>query len=627
MCGICGFIQSRPLAFGAQDLVERMRDQLVHRGPDGCGTRVGADYALAHRRLSIIDLSEHGRQPMSNEDGTVWVTFNGEIYNHQEIRAQLQTAGHVFSSRCDTEVLVHGWEEWGEDVLERLNGMFAFVVVDERARCTFVARDRLGIKPLYYFLTDEVFGFASEVKALLEHPACPIGVNTDVLGEHLMFRNVAGPRTLFKGISQLSPGSYCTVDEGLRLRMKHYWRPQLPGAAEEDMTSDEFLDRLRSSVQRRMMSDVPLGIQLSGGLDSSVVTRLGADDSPFQMKTFSIGFSENAYNEFPHSQRVAEYVGTDHLPILVRDTDFDRELDQLVWLMDTPIDHPNSIFLHLLCRRAKEDVTVLLAGEGADELLAGYARYAFFDRMAQRTAALPSVLKSMIRGVPAGWSPARFKMVKDWLSHGWSWMAIRNSAFGRPELLGMLSDDVPIDLSVREAIITRHEDGAPADALLRLDQECYLVSVLQRQDRVSMGASVEARVPFLDHTLVEAANRVRLGKKLFAGSGKHILKQAAAGIIPSEIIERPKMGFPIPIREWLRHGGGLSPRLDLLLSRSCKIATYFDSAQVGQMVDEHREGRRDHSEALWILLTLEMWTRKFLNGAGQRPASIPELCR
>ena len=478
-----------------------MRDAIAHRGPDGAGVRLGPDYALGHRRLKIVDLSDHAAQPMPNEDETVWVTFNGEIYNHLELRPLLEAKGHVFRSRSDTEVIIHGWEEWGEDVVDRLTGMFAFGLVDERRGCTLLARDRVGIKPLFLFRAKGVLAFASEVKSLLRHPDCPRALHAEVLGEHLTFRNIAGVRTLFRGIEQLVPGHRLLLDRDLKGMPRRYWRVQLPGRGDEqtEASGEQFRALMKRSVESHMMSDVPLGMQLSGGLDSSLVSYLASRASPFPLKTFSVGVDAEAYNEFPHSFEVARSIGTDHCAIPGGAEDFDRELDPMVWYMDLPIDHPNSIFLYLLCKRAKQDVTVLLAGEGADELLAGYERYVYYEQVRRKVAALPEWVHRTAIAAPDRLSFRKLRMLRDWARLGPGGMAIRNS------------------LSEREAVLRHFADGEPLETLLRLDQEVYLVSLLHRQDRVSMAASVETRVPFLDHHVIEAGNRLPTRMLLASG--------------------------------------------------------------------------------------------------------------
>ncbi len=625
MCGICGFVQTHPVADNAESVVVSMRDTMIHRGPDGAGVRIGKQYALGHRRLIIVDLSEKGRQPMCNEDGTVWISFNGEIYNHLDIRPELESSGHVFRSHTDSEVILHGWEEWGIGILDRLNGMFSFCIVDERRGSTLLARDRIGIKPLVYFRTDETIVFASETKALLRHPECPREMRPEVVAEQLMFRHLAGSRTMVRGIDHLEPAHYLLLDNRLKGKPTRYWGVEACRGEGESQTPDTLRSLLDESVRRRMMSDVPLGTQLSGGLDSSLVTRLANDLSPFPLKTYSIGIDIKNYNEQEYSSLVAKDVGTDHCAIGVLADEFDASLDEMVWFMDAPIDHPNSIFLYLLCLRAKQDVTVLLTGEGADELICGYERYAYYRRVMDKYFALPSMLKGAMGLAPQGLSNRKIRMVKQWSKFGPTGMAIRNSRFGSDAMLGMLADTVTLDLGVRESLIERYSDSSAIDALLRLDQQAYLVSILHRQDRVSMGASVEARVPFLDHTLVECVNQIPWTDKLDGENGKMILKRAARGAIPDRIIDRPKMGFPIPLEHWFRKKGGLYPRLSILTDAHSSILDFMDAKGVRRMIDEHTGGSQNHAEDLWILLAFEMWKRRFLDDPStQNEVSPPE---
>jgi asparagine synthase (glutamine-hydrolysing) len=384
------------------------------------------------------------------------------------------------------------------------------------------------------------------------------------------------------------------------------------------LSGEQFRALMKLSVESHMMSDVPLGMQLSGGLDSSLVSYLAAQASPFPLKTFSVGVDVESYNEFSYSFEVARSIGTDHCAIPGGAEYFDRELDAMAWYMDLPIDHPNSIFLYLLCKRAKQDVTVLLTGEGADELLAGYERYAYYEQVRRKVAALPQWVRRAAIVAPGVWSSRKLRMLRDWARLGPGGMAIRNSAFGTSRLLAMLSSDLALDLSEREPVVGHFANGDPLETLLRLDQEVYLVSVLHRQDRVSMGASVEARVPFLDHHVIEASNRLPTAAKL-AGRGKAILRRAARGLIPDSVIDRPKMGFPVPIGEWFRGGGRLASRLDLLLDPDSRVASYLDRSGVRRMVEEHRTGAQNHCEDLWILLTLELWQRRFLGSPTQPP--------
>ena len=626
MCGICGFFQAAPILPDAEDLVVAMRDEMVHRGPDGCGVRVGRNYALGHRRLKIVDLSEHARQPMSNEDGSVWVTFNGEIYNHLDIRPELEARGHQFRSRSDTEVIVHGWEEWGEGLVDRLTGMFAFAIADERRHCYFISRDRIGIKPLFYFRRDGLLVFASEIKSLLRHPDCPRGLRTDVLGEYLIFRNIAGARTILDGVEELVPGHSLLVDRDIQGSARRYWRVSLSnGNGQSTMSQKQFGELMRHSVGTHMMSDVPLGTQLSGGLDSSVITALAAKFSPFAIKTFSVGIDVPGFNEFPYSTQVSQSLGTDHCAIPASAQDFDRELDDMVWYMDLPIDHPNSIFLYMLCKRAKQDVTVLLTGEGADEMLAGYHRYAYYQQVMEKVKRVPSWIKSIAARLPQGLDLRKVQLLKAWNTHGPAGMAVRNSSFGSARLVDLLEGDAPVDLSVRERIIGEFSaDGTPVEALLRLDQEVYLVSLLHRQDRVSMAASIEARVPFLDHHVIEAINQLSSELKINTGRGKYLLRQAAQGLIPTDVVDRRKMGFPIPLGTWFRNGAGLGPRLDVLVESGSLCSRLFKRSGIQQLIDEHRTGRRDFSEDLWILLSLELWHRRFLTSPS---AVIPHASR
>ncbi|MCH8853816.1 MAG: asparagine synthase C-terminal domain-containing protein [Planctomycetes bacterium] len=401
---------------------------------------------------------------------------------------------------------------------------------------------------------------------------------------------------------------------GLHVRVRHFWQPRAYDRLKRrnEAPAEQFLDLLRASVERRMMSDVPLGAQLSGGIDSTLIVRLANELSPFRLKTYSIGVEVQGYNELDYANQAALAVGSDHQAIRVGAADFDAHLDAMVWLSDLPIDHPNGVFLHILCKRAKEDVTVLLTGEGADEILAGYRRYASYLSVVRLAAKVPAFARRLVRAIPNRFLPWRVSALGDWDQLGASGLAIQSSMFGSMRLVSMLPPEIGVDLSYREGLLDTYSAAHPVEGLLRLDQQAYLGSVLQRQDRVSMGASVESRVPFLDHTLVEAANDMPIRSKLRRGCGKHVLKRVARGLIPGGIIDRRKMGFPVPLHKWFRKDARLSPRLDLLTDSRSTVAEILDRRELSRLVAEHRSGAHDHAQDLWILVSFELWYRRFI---------------
>jgi len=616
MCGICGIA-------GAGDgsaeeraaVVARMVATLGHRGPDGEGVWDAGEVLFGHTRLSIIDL-DGGHQPMFNETGEIAVTFNGEIYNFAELRATLAAAGHRFRSGSDTEVVVHGYEEWGDAVVERLRGMFAFAIWDGPRRRLVLARDRYGEKPLYFHRTPGgQLIFASEIKALLAHPAVPRALDRSRFAEYLTFRSVAAPATLFEGIEQL-PAATVLVLERSELRARRYWDPDVPvhAAPSAEATVAQGRTLLTEAVRLRLVSDVRLGTITSGGLDSSLVSAIAAGLLPGPLDTFCVGFADAAFDERPYARAVADRIGARFHHIEVSDADVERELDALTWASDEPLTHPNSVPMHLLFRFAKEEigVTVLLSGEGADEVFGGYDWYrvAHARRRVEALAPLRHLLPGAGRlGVLRRVLDPEYLLGASALVPAAAWSPLLPDGDG---------------LAARRALWPA--DRSPVDALFIYDQRSYLPPLLQRQDRMSMAAGVEARVVFLDDQLAAWANALPASVKLPEGERKGLLKRIARSWLPSEIIDRKKVGFTLPLAQWLRPGGALAGRLAALREPDAFVRSIVRSDALDRVLGEHARGTADHADLLWTLLALEVWASAFLGAGGPRPRELPGAC-
>ena len=606
MCGICGSFLPRPADAGDRSVVAGMMRRLEHRGPDGSGLWSHSQAVLGHLRLAIIDL-EGGYQPQLNETETIGVVFNGEIYNFAELRSVLLGAGHVFRTRSDTEVIVHGYEQWGLDLVPRLRGMFAFAVWDGRARRMVLARDRFGVKPLYYHRDRSGrLIFASEIKALFVDPAVPRTFNERRLAEYLTYRSIAGEETLFEDIREVQPGTLMVLD-GDRVEKRRYWTPEIPTADRREVADVDTGRRLLyDAVESRLVSDVPLGTITSGGLDSSLVSALAADASHRSIDTFCVGFADPSYDERPFARAVAARLASRHHDIEVTPDAIDRELDRLTWAHDEPLTHPNSIPMHLIFREAKEAqrVTVLLSGEGADEVFGGYEWYAVAHKR-ERLRRVPML--DAIGGVLPGRKGAVLRKVL----HP-DYLLAANATFAPAEVrrFGVAGAD---PLANRRRLWPASAEGL--DGLFVYDQRTYLPPLLQRQDRMSMAAGLEAREPFLDHFLVEWANALPAASKVPGGRRKHLLKEIAAPNLSADIIQRRKVGFAMPIGEWLRPGGALAERVGSLTADGAFVHRFLNRSVLGRLVTEHYSRAADHTDILWSLIALESWADTFLRGS------------
>jgi len=632
MCGIAGVVQFARDAQINADALRRMCAAMVHRGPDDEGVYSQGQVGLAVRRLSIIDLAT-GHQPISNEDGTLWIVFNGEIYNHLALREQLIARGHRYRTHSDTETIIHLYEEYGRDCVNQMRGMFAFAIWDARQRRLFVARDRLGIKPLYYRLTSECCLFGSEIKVILAHPGVHPEFNREVLPEYLAFGYVSGPETFFSGIRKLMPGHTLELEEGGEVRIHRYW--DLPMTTDNDHTESYYVqtyrDLLEKAVSSHLMSDVPLGIFLSGGLDSSAVAALMTKIKRTPVETFSVGYTEPPYSELPHARQVANHLNSVHHEVLVTSEEFLNALPKLIWHEDEPVVWPSSVALYFVARLARERVTVVLTGEGSDETLAGYTRYAFtlknaaFDSLYRRLA--PEAFRRGIRGSISDSrlinATVRRKLGHTFLARdGDSWPSFYFdnffSAFSQKDQAELLTDDLvrePGEDGAYRNVMDywNHSSGDLLRRLLYTDIKTYLVELLMKQDNMSMAASLESRVPFLDHDLVEFAMRIPRKFQLSGLTGKRILKKAVADLLPRSIINQPKLGFPTPWPGWLA-GPKLDAIQNLLLESRSIDRGLFKRAAVERLFHEHRARYRDHCDRIWRLLNLELWFRVCVEG-------------
>jgi len=623
MCGIVGIVHLESGKTVDKARLARMRDVLAHRGPDGAGLHIAGPVGLGHRRLAIVDVAG-GHQPMANEDRTVWITFNGEIYNHADLRLGLEARGHRYETRSDTETILHLYEEEGERCVERLTGMFAFAIWDEKKGRLLLARDRLGIKPLYYAATDRELLFASEIKALLA-AGVRAELNRAVVPEYLATRFVSGAATLFRDAKRLEPGRTLTWTRGEGLRQRRYWSipPAAPDSGEGfPARATELRVRLREAVKSHLMSDVPLGLFLSGGIDSSGLLALMAPLIQEPVRTFAVGFAEREADELGYARRAAESAGALHREIVVSPADFFQQLPRLVWHEDEPIAFPSSVPLYFLSRLAREHVKVVLTGEGADELFLGYNRYRVTAWNERLGSAYGSVLPAAARRAVQRWVPRLPRAVRRYAERSFlgrasgprSLFCENFAVFDETRREQILS--APLSLRAgdpyREGMRCYDEaEGSSLDRMSRADLQTYLVRLLMKQDQMSMAAGIESRVPFLDHKLVEHVAALPSGLKLRGATTKAILRDALSGLVPDEILARRKMGFPVPVGKWLR--GPFWPVVrELVLSPRATGRGLFEPSELARLAGEHRAGTADHGERLWLLVNLEIWHRVFV---------------
>jgi len=620
MCGIAGIFD---LKGNAPDdaVLRRMAAAMTHRGPDDEGFFVDRGIGLAFRRLSIIDLSG-GHQPMSSARGRYTVVFNGEIYNYRELRSALEKDHRAaFRTSSDTEVLIEGYRAWGSDLVSRLNGMFGFALWDAADQELLLARDRLGKKPLFYTEVPGALVFASEVKVLLEHPSVSAEVDRSLIPAFLAYRYVPGEETLFRGVRCLPPGHTLRVSARRGMAAPTpYWDYRFSDeatSARDDKVEERFRSLLEDAVRLRMVADVPVGAFLSGGLDSSMVVALMSRIHPEPLKTFSIGFTAGV-DETAYARQVALRYGTDHHEVQVGSHDLVASIPAVLWARETPITEASDIPLFLLARLARSKVTVVLSGEGSDETLAGYPKYAFVGALGPLLSAIPRpVLRGLANALPFRLRRAQLALESfaegDRLERHAAWFG----AFPPAERDSLLSPDMQGEDDIhafgRRALAGK-SFSSEVEEMLYLDTRHWLpANLLLRGDRMTMAHSLELRCPFLDYRLVELLARgVPRRLKLRRLSGKWLLRKLAAPLLPPEVVKRPKWGFKVPTSEWFR-GSLLGVLHDVLLSPAARSRGYFREKRVRELIDDHAAGRTDQDKRLWILFQLELWHLMFVD--------------
>jgi asparagine synthase (glutamine-hydrolysing) len=653
MCGICGEIDFHNKNV-RMDSVLKMCDVLAHRGPDGEGMVLfrddkllevrkpfpvyldenGFEVALGHRRLAIIDLSEAAHQPMANEDGTIWIVFNGEIYNFQEIRGELKKNGHSFKSKSDTEVILHAYEEWDVDCLKGFRGMFAFAIWDSKLQRLFMARDRLGKKPLVYFCQNGHFGFASEIKALLRIPGVEKIINGNAIHHYLTYQYVPSPDTIFEGIKKLPPAHYLLYDQYGNVRIERYWKLHFSSSKKTLTDVQELGYRLRTeleeSVKLRLISDVPLGAFLSGGVDSSLIVGMMAKLSGKPVKTFSIGFEEKEFDELSYARMVSNYFATEHHEFVVKPNAIEI-LPKLVWHYNEPFADSSAIPTYYVANLTKDFVKVVLTGDAGDENFAGYPRYlrskwvASFTRIPEklRRDLLPYFLR-VFSGLH--WREKTLNRLADFVE-SLSTDQTNNYAeqikiFSAKEKENIYTDDFrkqaeknnPLDF-----LLSKFQESGTEDLLeqlLYVDMNSYLPEdLLVKMDIATMANSLEARVPFLDHKFMELVGEIPFHLKLRGTESKFILKKAFKDLLPGAIFKRKKMGFGVPLSKWFRNE--LKEYIyEILLDHKTLKRGYFKREGIERLLNDHIALRYDHSARIWALLFLEIWFRVFMDGEG-----------
>ncbi|HEV7138919.1 MAG TPA: asparagine synthase (glutamine-hydrolyzing) [Steroidobacteraceae bacterium] len=622
MCGIAGY-----LAAGGHDglsaSLRQMAAAIAHRGPDDEGfyeavTRDGERcVGLAHRRLSIIDLAT-GHQPMANEDGSVQIVFNGEIYNFVELRAELLARGHVFRTRSDTETVVHAYEEWGPECVTRFRGMFAFAIWDANRERLLLARDRYGKKPLFLYQADGLLLFASEIKAILAVPGVPRRVDREALWDYFAYRYVPAPATLLTGIRKLMPGSYAVCERGVLTEIPYFAPDDGAPSPVKEPASDPvggFLEQLDEAVRVRMISDVPFGAFLSGGIDSSAVVAMMSRHSKLPVKTFSVGFTESAYSELSFARTIATQFHTDHHELTVSQDHLMEHLPALVRYRDAPVAEPSDIPIYLLSREARRTVKMVLTGEGADEFLGGYPKHVF-ERYAGAYQRLPQAMRHGLIEPLCLALPYRFRRAKTAVTN----LGLTDRRERLPRWFGALSGAERARLTrlaappadqQRVAWLDSYRGKSALRAILYFDQTSWLPdNLLERGDRMTMAASLEARMPFMDHQLAAFVSALPDQWRVRGLTTKRILREAMRRVLPPKILERPKIGFRVPVNEWFR-GSMRGYLTDHLLGPASRTRDYYHPEALRRYLDEHGAGRQNHEKLLWCLLSLEIWHREF----------------
>jgi asparagine synthase (glutamine-hydrolysing) len=634
MCGICGKLNFDRAAKVDPDLLGRMLGAIHHRGPDDEGTYFSGPVALGFRRLSIIDLSS-GHQPLSNEDGSVWVVFNGEIYNYRELRTGLRDRGHVFKTQTDTEVLVHLYEEYGENLMQELRGMFAFALWDDRQKRLLLARDRVGIKPLYYCLTDNSVLFSSEIKAILTDPEVRRDINFNVIDRFLSFFYVPGEETLLSSVLKLLPGHYMTIQDG-KVKTRQYWDlhfPDQPDKRDLQGAEQELMSLLDETVRLHMISDVPVGFLLSGGVDSSGMLSLAAGKTDQPISSYTVGFSgSDITDERPYARLAARAFGSEHHEMTISSRDFADFLPQYIWHMEEPVCEPPAVALYYVSKFARQFVKVLISGEGGDEAFAGYSNYrnyVWFERLKSVLGPLDGALSLGLSGLARLTQSERIGKYATLAATPFeSFYYSRTSSpyqwFNR-DSAALYSAKFAPSISKRNSlsVVARYLSSGPKRDLLSrmlyVDTKTWLPDdLLIKADKMTMANSLELRVPLLDHKVLEFAASLPSSFKVHRATTKYILKKAFGDRIPREILDRKKTGFPVPYARWLRTE--LKDWLrDILFDRRTLERGYFERSQIEKLVSEHQQNG-NFSKEIFSLVTLELWHRVFLEDSQHVPS-------
>jgi len=621
MCGICGFNSNDP------ELLLGMMEELVHRGPDQQGQYCGGHWSLGHRRLSIIDLSEHGRQPMGSADGSIQVVFNGEIYNFAEIRAELEAKGYSFRGHSDSEVIPAAYQEYGIDCVHRFQGMFAIAILDERSDELYLIRDRIGIKPLYYYHEGDRFAFASEIKAILADKSIERRVNHAAIYSYLGFEFVPAPATMFANIHKLPAGHYLRMKNG-EIEIESYWDLDFSKADEDGFNEDEAVEELRGlldqAVQARLVSDVPLGAFLSGGLDSSTIVAMMRRHVSGKLRTFTIGYEDKTFSELDYAQQIADCFDTEHHVLMIEQISPEL-IEESLWHFDEPMTDLSSIPLMLACRKARKDVTVVLSGEGGDEVFAGYDRFKASKLNSYYSALLPRPVRDKLVAPLVAMLPDQpqkkgaINMLKRFVegsilpaeAEHLRWQYFSNAA--RDQLL--FNEDFKREVDMDPFAVLRGYSRRCHD-FDRVNRECYLDtrfempdSVLMKVDKMSMANSLEIRVPLLDHRIAEFMARVPGRRKLKGLQTKAIFRKALDGILPKNIVYRGKQGYSLPVKNFLRND--LREYMTDLLKSSPVISENTNADYVQQLIDEHMARKHNHNHVLWGLMHTAIWYRRF----------------
>jgi asparagine synthase (glutamine-hydrolysing) len=626
MCGFCGIYYKDKHRGVEPNLIQAMSDTIIHRGPDDSGVYLNANLGLGFRRLSIIDLAG-GHQPMSNHDDSIWIVYNGEIYNHLEIRRTLETKGYIYKTNSDTETIIHAYEEYGEDCVHHLRGMFAFTIYDKRNEKLFIVRDRLGIKPLYYYDCGEFLIFGSEIKSLLVNDQVPRELNLDSLAEQMALKYTFDDQTMFKGVRKLLPGHVLTLSNG-DIKIRKYWdidyAPPEHGKPESYYV-DKFTEIFDESVRMRLMADVPLGMFLSGGIDSAAIASRMSGMVEQPIKTFSVAFKERAFNEFEYSRQSAEQCGAERHEITMTPDAFMGELPHMIYQEDEPIAHPSSVALYFVAKLARDHVKVVLTGEGSDELLGGYERYYQTLNNMKFGKFIPSPLRNYLFRPLINLLPDKFphknKAIRTtvYLDDDIDTIFLDNySTFSRSMQKTLYADGVLNGFNFEKLYYNYHaiyhncNSDTKLNRLLYADIKTYLLELLMKQDQMSMAASIESRVPFLDHKLVEFSATLPLEMKIKGFDTKRILRMAMKDKIPAPILSRSKKGFPVPIEKWFRHDYKHVVE-DILYDERTRKRGIFNYKMVEKIIKCHQSGHKNYSDQIWTLINFELWQRIFLD--------------